>query len=276
LAERNPRLVYASLSGFGQTGPYRDRAGHDLNYLALAGIIGLNAPRGGAPIPPAVQVADLGGASLAAVGILAALMARQRTGRGQCLDVSLYAASLAWLPTLFATYQAEGRAPEPGEPHLAGGLPQYGVYETNDGRYVTLGALEPRFLEAFLRAVGREDLADLRGEALRAELRAVFARRTLAEWVDAMKDVDTCFAPVNTLAEAVQDPQAQALGMFTSDGQLGSPFALSETRPSIRRRPPRLGEHTRDILRELNVDETEIDRLIRAGVLGVDGPTADG
>jgi crotonobetainyl-CoA:carnitine CoA-transferase CaiB-like acyl-CoA transferase len=272
LAERNPRLVYASLSGFGQTGPYRDRPGHDLNYLALAGIIGLNAPRGGPPIPPAVQVADLGGATLAAVGILAAVLARQRTGRGQSLDVSLYAASVAWLPTLFGVHQAQGRSPAAGEPPLAGGLPQYDVYETRDGRYVTLGALEPRFFEAFLKAVGREDLGRLEGERLRAELRAILASRTQAEWVDALADVDTCFAPVNSLSEAVEDPQAQALGLFTSVGplaQLGSPFALSMTPPSLRRPPPRLGEHTGEVLSDLGFGASEINRLAADGVVSL-------
>src|SRR5438270_4360279 len=143
LAERNPRLIYATLSGFGQSGPYRDRAGHDLNYLALAGVLGYNVGHDRQPVPPAVQVADLGGGTLAAVAILAAVVSRQQTGRGQAVDVSLFGAAVAWLPTLIASLFSQGRALAPGEPTLAGGLPQYGVYQTADGRCVALGALEP-------------------------------------------------------------------------------------------------------------------------------------
>ena len=283
LAERNPRLVYATLSGFGQSGPYRDRPGHDLNYLALAGMLGLNAARDGDPIPPAVQVADLGGGSLAAVGILAAVFAAQQTGRGQFLDVSLYASAVAWLPTLVAAREMAGRAPVPGEPPLAGGLPQYDVYPTRDGRYVSLGALEPKFLLAFLERVGRLDLAPLAAggqaerERLRAELRAVFATRTQAEWVACLADVDTCFAPVLTLDEAMADPQAQALGLFTSVEhpqlgrlpQLGSPFDFSSTPAAIRRPPPALGEHTREILAELGLADEQVLALVERGVVRI-------
>ncbi|HYY87862.1 MAG TPA: CoA transferase, partial [Chloroflexota bacterium] len=135
-----------------------------------------------------------------------------------------------------------------------------------------LGALEPRFFEAFLKAVGREDLGRLEGERLRTELRAILASRTQAEWVDALADVDTCFAPVNWLSEAVEDPQAQALGLFTSVGslaQLGSPFALSMTPPSLRRPPPRLGEHTGEVLSDLGFGASEINRLAADGVVSL-------
>src|SRR5947207_6230622 len=120
LAERNPQLIYATLSGYGQSGPYRDRAGHDLNYLSLAGVLGYNVDRQGQPVPPAVQVADLGAASLAAVAILAAVIARQHTGRGQALDVSLFGSAIAWLPSLMSPMLRCGHAPAPGEPMVAG------------------------------------------------------------------------------------------------------------------------------------------------------------
>jgi crotonobetainyl-CoA:carnitine CoA-transferase CaiB-like acyl-CoA transferase len=277
LRERNPRLVYASLSGFGRSGPYRDRPAHDLNYLALAGILSLNAPRGGTPIPPAVQIADLGGATLAAVGILAAVVSRDRTGLGQAVDVSLYASAMAWLPTLAGLFHAEHRSPAPGEPPLAGGLPQYDVYLTRDGRAISLGALEPKFYANLLEALGRPELASLEPERARAELRQLFASRTQAEWLDLLGGVETCFAPVNTLEEALADPHARAVGLVTAVEhprlgqlpQLGPPFAYSGTPASVRRPPPDLGEHTREVLLEVGVDEAEVQRLAATGVLGL-------
>jgi crotonobetainyl-CoA:carnitine CoA-transferase CaiB-like acyl-CoA transferase len=267
LAERNPRLIYATLSGFGQSGPYRDRAGHDLNYLALAGVLGYNVDRQGQPVPPGVQVADLGAGTLAAVAILAAVIARQQTGRGQAVDVSLFGSAVAWLPTLIASLFSLGHSLPPGEPTLAGGLAQYDVYATADGRHVTLGALEPKFLLNFLKldCVGRPELMSLAAgggvqrDRLRTELRAIFASRTLAEWSASLSDTDTCFAPVNTLEETLLDPQVAALGLFTSveHARLGSlpqiapPFAFSDTPASVRRPPPDLGEHNDEILGEL-------------------------
>ena len=260
LKERNPGIIYASLSGFGQEGPYRDRPGHDLNYLALAGVVGYNVGRDGQPVPMAVQVADLGAGSLAAVAILAAVISRQQTGRGQAVDVSLFASAITWLPTLIAPLFGNGRALQPGEPTLAGGLPQYDVYQTADGRWVTLGALEPKFLLNFLDRVGRAELASLRNrDALRQELRAIFASRTFTEWTECLVDVDTCFGPVNTLEETLNDPQVQALNLFTTVQhprlgelrQISPPFAFSETTASVRTPPPDLGEHTDALLSEV-------------------------
>lgn len=270
LAKRNPRLVYATLSGWGQSGPYRDRAGHDLNYLAVAGILGYNADREGQPVVPAVQVADLGGGTLAAVAILAALWSRQHTGRGQAVDVSLFGAAVTWLPTLIGSLFGDGRAAAPGEPLLAGGLPQYDVYATADGRHVSLGALEPKFLLNFLERVGRPELAQLRDrDELRRELQAIFCQRSLEAWVAYLADVDTCFAPVNTLEEMLQDPQVQALGLFgaVQHARLGTlrqiapPFAFSATPAQLRRPPPELGEHTAEVLGALGLSADEIRSL---------------
>jgi len=271
LKERNPKLIYASLSGFGQSGPYVGRPGHDLNYLALAGVAGYNVGRDGHPVPMAVQVADLGAGTFAAVAILAAIVSRQQTGRGQAVDVSLFASAAAWLPTLVAPLFGQGAALAPGEPVLAGGLPQYDVYRTRDGRFVTLGALEPKFLANFLQRVGREDLLGVRDrQVVRSELEGVFAARSLAEWVACLDGVDTCFAPVNTLDEAMADPQAQALGLFTSVGtlrQVAPPFAFSGTPAGVRLAPPNLGEHTETVLRDLGLSTAAIDGLRADGVI---------
>jgi crotonobetainyl-CoA:carnitine CoA-transferase CaiB-like acyl-CoA transferase len=164
------------------------------------------------------------------------------------------------LPTLISSLFAQGQSLPPGEPSLAGGLAQYDVYATADGRHVTLGALEPKFLLNFLTAVGRPELISLAAdrESLRAELRTIFASKTLAQWVACLAEVDTCFAPVNTLEETLQDPQVAALNLFTSidHARLGSlrqitpPFAFSETPATVRRPPPDLGEHNEETLSE--------------------------
>jgi crotonobetainyl-CoA:carnitine CoA-transferase CaiB-like acyl-CoA transferase len=289
LAARNPGLVYATLSGFGQSGPYRDRPGHDLNYLALAGVLGFNVDRHSQPVPPAVQVADLGGGTLAAVAILAALLSRQQTGQGQSVDVSLFGSAIAWLPTLLGSVFSGGGTFSPGEPPLAGGLPQYNVYATADGRHITLGALEPKFLLNFLQHIGRPELALLAAggrmqcDQLRDELSAIFGSRSLDRWIKDLDGVDTCVAPVNTLDETLRDPQVEALGLFTSVEharlgalpQIGPPFAFSATPASVRRPPPDLGEHNAAILGEilgLSLDDVRgladrnvISRLVQAG-----------
>jgi alpha-methylacyl-CoA racemase len=181
--------------------------------------VGYNIGRDGHPVPMALQVADLSAGTLAAVAILAAVVSRQQTGRGQSVDVSLFASAISWLPTLVAPLFAASQSLAPGEPVLAGGLPQYDVYRTADGRYVTLGALEPKFFANFLAQVGRPELASVRDRVrLRAELSGIFGSRTLEEWVRCLDGVDTCFAPVNTLEEALQDPQAVALELFPSVG----------------------------------------------------------
>jgi crotonobetainyl-CoA:carnitine CoA-transferase CaiB-like acyl-CoA transferase len=274
LSARNPRLIQATLSGFGQVGPYRERPAHDVNYVALAGLLGYNVDAEGAPVLPSAQVADLGGGTLAAVAILAAVVARQATGHGQFVDVNLYGSAIAWLPALLAGSLGGERANVPGEPPLSGGLAQYGVYRTAEGRYATLGALEGKFFTAFLERVQRLDLEPLatqptQQERLRAELASIFASRTLAEWIELLADVDTCFAPVYTLEEAMRDPQAQALSMFPSVAglpQIGLPIDLSETPWRLTRPPPALGQHTAEVLAELGIRPDEVRALIKQGV----------
>jgi crotonobetainyl-CoA:carnitine CoA-transferase CaiB-like acyl-CoA transferase len=275
LEQRNPRLVFASLSGFGQTGPYRDRAAHDLNYLALAGVLGYNVDAAGTPVLPAVPPADLGGGALAALAILAAVIGRGQTGRGQALDVSLFGSAVALLPTLIAPLFSAGQPAPPGTPILAGGLAQYAVYRTADGRFLSVGALEPHLWQNFLAAVDRLDLLPLATGAaaeqatLRTELAALFASRPLRTWLSDLAGVDTCVAPVQTLTETLADPHVDAQGLVGSVThprlgplhQLSPPFSLSDTPARIERPPPDLGADTDAVLAESHFTPAEIAAL---------------
>jgi crotonobetainyl-CoA:carnitine CoA-transferase CaiB-like acyl-CoA transferase len=280
LAVVNPRLIYCSLTGYGQTGPYRTRPGHDLNYLAYAGILGCTGPRDGPPVPPAVQVADCTGGLLAAIGILAALRARSRTGKGQHVDAAMLDGAVSLL-NLHAGSHFAGEAQRRGAMKLSGGMPSYGVYETKDGRHVALGALEPKFWLRFCELTGRDDLAPLQlaegGDAqrLQRELEALFRERTCAEWIRLLETEDVCLAPVNSLEEVFQDPQIEARGMVTtmehadlgSIRQLGIPLRFSETPGSFRLPPPRLGEHTDEVLRNLGYSPERLRDLRKRGTI---------
>src|SRR5262245_14718202 len=255
LRAENPRLVYCAISGYGQDGPYRSMVGHDENYMGYAGALSVRGPRGGAPLAPGVQVADLGGGALmAAFAIAAALHHRQTSGQGQLVDVSMTDGVVSWLIPHLAAFFATGRVPERGESRLNGGWPCYGVYETVDGGHVTLGALEPQFWANFCRLVGREDLRPLQhvdGAAReRAEetIRALFRTRTRAEWVELLHRADVCAGPVLTLDEVVRDPQLLQRGLFTEVQhptlgpvrQVGFPVRMSETPGRVTTPPPEL------------------------------------
>src|SRR5438094_160236 len=222
LSRLNPRLVYCSISGYGQDGPYRDRVGHDVNYLGFAGVIGLTGPAGGPPVIPGVQIADIGGGTLmAAVGILAALAAREETGRGQFVDIAMLDGALAWNVYHMLLYVLTGRAPERGRTQVTGHYPFYAVYETRDGRHLTVGAYEEHFWAALCRHFGREDFiaaqwdeGEKREEMFRF-FRAAFRAKTLAEWSAELSEKAICFGPLNTLEETVAEPQAPHRGRAT-------------------------------------------------------------
>ena len=277
----NPRLVYCSLSGYGQDGPYRDRVGHDVNYLGFAGVLGLIAGSDGRPVVPTVQIADIGAGALpAAVGILAALLARASTGEGQLVDVAMLDGAFAWTVYPMLLWQLSGKLPAPGGERLNGGSPGYNVYETKDGRHVTVGAYEPHFWATLCRKLGREDFVgeqwaegEKRDEMLRV-IRAAFRERTLAEWMELFGDEEICFGPVNTLEEACRDPQLRHRGMVvemkTPRGPMtasGIPIRLSGTPGAIRTPPPALGEHTDAVLASLGYSAAEIARLREANVV---------
>ncbi len=271
MAKANPRLVYCSLSGYGQDGPYQERAGHDLNYIGLAGLLDLTGSREGSPIIPGVPIADLNGALWAAFGILLALLAREQTGQGQRVDGSLLGGALACMPMAVA-HSLGGQPVERGGSTLTGGLVCYNVYETKDGKYVTLGALEPQFWAAFCKAVGRDDLVAqqfapaITGEQTYDELCTLFRTRTRQEWMEAMVGVDTCFEPVYDVEEALASAPVRALGMLSGYGLL-PPVRLSAQPERSADRAPALGEHTATLLAELGYDTAAVEKLRNQGIV---------
>jgi crotonobetainyl-CoA:carnitine CoA-transferase CaiB-like acyl-CoA transferase len=275
LRRTNPRLVYCAISGYGQDGPYRDRVGHDVNYLAQAGVLAYVGDDAHAPVIPGVQIADIGAGSLmAAVGILAALAARETTGRGQLVDVAMLDGAAAWNVYHTLLYQLSGSLPRRGREQLTGHWPCYAVYETRDGRHLTIGAYEPHFWATLCRHLGHEEFVPLQWvegpdrEAMFAFFRATFRTKTLAEWTAELAPLDVCFAPVATLDEVFADPQLRhrdmVVEMTTPAGPVrffGPPLRLSDTPASIRTPPAALGAHTDEVLGALGLAAAEIARL---------------
>ncbi|WP_027717511.1 CaiB/BaiF CoA transferase family protein [Desulfovirgula thermocuniculi] len=278
LAEINPRLVYCSLTGFGQSGPHSQRPCHDINCLALAGALALTGQRDGPPIPPGVQVADLGGALTAAVGILAAYVRSAATGQGAYLDVAMLDVAVSWMTLYLTQYLAGAGEPRRGEEFLNGGLPCYGVYRTGDGRFVAVGNLEPKFWENFCRAAGRPDLIPLQfardGEA-RRRVEEFFARLTRAEIEELFGRADTCLEPVLEVGEVPQHPQVKARNILIEQPAeggtiitVGLPLKIQGAGVLPVREAPAPGQHTREVLLSLGYSEEEVGQFLATGVAG--------
>ena len=285
LKEVNPRLVYCAISGYGQDGPYRLRAGHDLNYAGYAGLLDYNRGSDGAPAMPPTQLGDLaGGSFMSVIGILTALLGSRQTGEGRMVDVSMTEGVMALLPLATATYFNTGAVPRPGASALDGGLPCYNIYETGDGKYVTLAALEPKFWHTFCTRIGHLELLPFHqpaGPEERAQaiemLRAIFKTRTRAEWLEQLAEIDACVGPLYTLDEALNDPHAQARGASILSQPLepgGERFRALPTFPRIsgveqeqRYAPPTLGQHTDELLQELGYSPDEIEAFKAGGAI---------
>lgn len=281
LKEINPRLIYCALTGYGQNGPYKNLPGHDINFLAIAGILGMQGIRDGPPILSGVQIADIGGGTLMALsGILLALIAREKTGKGQFVDIAMLDGAISWLAQHAGNYFGNHIEPQRSKMNLNGGYACYNIYEAKDHKYLALGALEEKFWAEFCKAINREDLIEkqyLEEEQLKIieELQAIFHQKTSAEWLEYLKSYDTCITSINTLGEALSDPQVIHRNMVTKIRdphtgkemyQLGNPIKLSETPATLRSAPPRYGEHTVEILTSLGYTENEIQKMLQEGV----------
>jgi alpha-methylacyl-CoA racemase len=273
IAAINPRIVYASISGYGQTGPRAHAAGHDINYLGYAGVLDQTGARGGPPVLCNLQIADLlGGAASAAIAILAALVGAERTGRGRYVDVAMAEAALAHNIFALNALTQWGRTLPRGCDLLTGGVPCYGLYGTRDGRWLAVGALEDKFWQALCATIERPDLAagalalGEEGARIRREVEGVFAASTLAHWSERFADVDCCVTPVATLDEALTDPQFVSRGMIVErpDGsrQYAPPFRMSGHEFAVTRDAPVHGEHTAEVLREAGFDDAAIEALV--------------
>ncbi len=276
LAERNPRLVYCAITGYGQDGPYRDKVGHDINYTGYAGALWLGGPSGTEPRLPGVQVGDLGGGGLpACVGILSALIERDRTGRGRFVDVSMLDGIVSWLSLHLGNHLADPEMLAHARP-LSGDFACYRVYRAGDGRFLTVGALEPQFWRALCETLGCPELIDEqfapspRQAEMAAALQAVFETRTRDEWVEAFASVAACVGPVNDLTEALADAQIRHRGMIATAGgrEVGpAPPLRFEPAPAEYRRAPALGEHTEEMLGEAGLSPEEWAGLRSRGVV---------
>ncbi|MDA8333994.1 MAG: CaiB/BaiF CoA-transferase family protein [Peptococcaceae bacterium] len=279
LKEFNPGLIYCSLTGYGADGPYRSRAGHDINYISLAGILGLTGPADAPPVIPGIQVADMAGGGLpAAVGILAALVGRRSTGRGQYIDVAMLDGAVSLMGLYLGARLAGGEKPARGKTSLGGGRVSYGVYRTRDDRFVSLGCVEPKFWEVFCRVAGREDLLDHRfstDETIFAVVREFFGTRTRDEIIDLFQGADSCVEPVLDVDEVLTHPQVIHREMvleISLPGEspvrtIGPPIKLplAETRNDTL--PPAAGEHTGKTLALLGFDEETVISLRERGVV---------
>ncbi len=277
LASDSPGLVYCAITGYGQDGPYRDRVGHDINYVGSGGVLSITGHPAGMPAIPGVQVGDLGAGTLAAVGVLAALWERTETGTGRFVDISMLDAVISWLAVPAAAYLATGETPIPGSEPLTGGLACYRVYRTRDGRFLTVGALEAGFWRELCEALGCSDLIDdqygppTRQAEMADRLQAIFLKRGRDEWLRDLDGRAVCVGPVNDVAEALADPQVWHRGMVaqiegTAVGP-GTPMRFSGRRPGAYRPAPGLGEHTAEILATVRVEEDELSSLRARGVV---------
>lgn len=277
----NPRIIYCSITGYGQAGPYSNLPGHDINYISIAGVLSLIKDRSGSPVVPGVQIADIGACMMATIAILLALIARERTGEGQYIDISMTDVAMSYLTVPASFYFATGRAPRIEELILSGYYPCYAVYKARDGRYLSVGCLERRFWESLCKALKAEGLIPYQWATGEERERAVSILKELFEAKDRdelfkeLSELDVCVAPVYTIDETLNDPHVLARGMVEEIDHpalgkikvLGIPIKLSRTPGAVAKPAPSLGEHTEEILRSLGYSDEDIKELKASGAI---------
>lgn len=276
----NPKIIYCSITGYGQTGPYRNRAGHDVNFLGYSGVLNLMGEPDRPPSIPGIQIADIAGGGMnAAIGVLLALLARDKTGKGQYIDISMTDGMVSLLPLTLFFQQRTGENSKRGESLLSHRYAFYNTYETADGRHITIGAVENRFWKQLCEHLGVSEYTPLQyNENRRQEIldfmRTTFKKKTLAEWEDELADLDVCWGRVQNLEEVLQDPLFRDREMVVDIRQknrgkittLGVPVKLSETPGTVRTPPVDFGESTVSILQELGYTEDQIKAFADKGV----------
>jgi len=279
--KHNPKLIYASLSGYGSRGPYAEKAGHDLNYLSLSGIAGITGVDSGELAIPGVQIADLTGGLYLVIGILAGLQYVCKTGKGLRVEVSMFESCLSLVGIHLADFFLNRKDPGPGTMNLNGGLPNYHLYQTRDGRWISLGALEGKFWSNFCKKAGKPEWENrLWGNAeelvkLKEELKELFRSRTLEEWEKLASDPDLCLEPVRKFSEIEEDPQVKSRGLILSIHSQGgreyrvirSPVRFCDFEQEQLSPAPEKGQDNREILLSLGYSESEIGVLKKEGVI---------
>lgn len=279
----NPKIIYCSMSGFGQEGPYANLVGFDNIYGAIAGALGVIGDKNGNPVQPLNLVGDLGGGSLhAALGIVMALYGREKTGKGQYIDLAITDGIISLLAQAFSLYWYDGHLPQRGNDFESGALPEYDTYKTKDDKYITIAAILPKFWENLCKAVGHEELIPLHGageqtKGVKDTLQSVFFTRTRDEWFEILSRSEVAAAKIYDLSEVEQDPHVLSRGMITSIRdpetgqnikQVGIALKMSESPGSIRTPSPKIGQHTEEILANLGYGKEDIDALRHQGAIG--------
>ena len=280
ISQMNERIIYCSISGFGQSGPYRDLVGHDLTYTAYSGAIGATGSKDGPPVIPAIQVSDIQAAMYATIAITAALYRREKAGKGEFIDISLMDAAVASM-IMPMSFHLAGESTERGSSFLSGGAPFYNIYETADRKYVAIAPLEPKFwieLCSVLRLEKYQDkqlTSEAEANRIREDLAGIFRQKTRDEWVKILNEREIPCAPIYDVREVLADPHVRSRKMifemeteaFGRLNQLATPIRVSHSPLTARSPPPRLSEHSLQILKELGYSMSDVEQLKSEGTI---------